>query len=411
MPSTTQPQPWPVILQSKTQPILNNASIVPLYWGSSVAFNYDGFYAGFLNSSFGKILTQYNITGASTQAGITNLQGEIAGTVNASAVVSYVRALLRNGQLNSTGGNLYIPVHFASGVTVNSDEGGQAQGTHSCVDWCAYHSFIGPAPNVYFGILPDMTFAKCSSYCKSQISSNLIGMNNFGKNTQMASRILANTITDPYVNYYIGPFGYVDNFGREIGDKCSKESASATQFADGNYYYVTKLYDNSTSQCAGSPPLQSANYSFASGSKNKITIIPGNTTPANTSTNTSINFCRLPWNATKAYNPNVIVSYLGFNYMSLQNVPENTDITNNFWKNSSVTCVISSCASEWNSTTSYSFNNSASYNGGLFEPTDAYTSANWQALTIMPPGVAPAPGIVRWSFLGLCNNSTSILVI
>ncbi|KAJ3021184.1 UNVERIFIED_CONTAM: hypothetical protein HDU68_009768 [Siphonaria sp. JEL0065] len=162
-------------LSYKGGPLLANIVVKPLYWSSSVKFNYDAFYTQSVTgtssapSPFLAIITEYSVPaytlgGGSSSAGIVNTAGVSSGTVTVTSVEAYIKSLVSAGTLDPSGGSLYVPVHFAPSVTIKEDTG-LGLG-NSCSSWCAYHYSVNTSKGwVYYAIMPDVSAGGCANGC------------------------------------------------------------------------------------------------------------------------------------------------------------------------------------------------------------------------------------------------------
>ncbi|KAJ3024937.1 UNVERIFIED_CONTAM: hypothetical protein HDU68_007635 [Siphonaria sp. JEL0065] len=231
-------------------PLLSNLVVKPIYWSTNVLYNYDAFYSasatGTLSSPspFMALLTEYsqgtyNVGGGSSSVGIVNVAGASSGTVMVSAVESYITSLSSSGALDPSGGSLYVPVHFASGVTVNDDTGPKLG--NSCTTWCAFHYSVNtPKGWIYYGILPEMSFGNCARGCG--FATNTI----FANNCLVASHELAEAVTDADQ----GQNGWNNFQSGEIGDICNAQPSTFCG-ADGYQYAVQKEWSNAKNACVG----------------------------------------------------------------------------------------------------------------------------------------------------------------
>ncbi|KAJ3023699.1 UNVERIFIED_CONTAM: hypothetical protein HDU68_008502 [Siphonaria sp. JEL0065] len=265
-------------------PLLANIVVKPLYWSNSVKFNYDAFYVASVTgtasspSDFFALVTEYStgsytLGGGSSSAGITNASGASSGTVNVSAVESYIKSLVSNGSIDPSGGSLYVPVHFAAGVTINEDTG-LGLGA-SCSSWCAYHYSVNTSRGwVYYGIHPEMSSGGCASGCGAGSA--------FANNCDVASHELAEATTDadqPQTGWI--------NANGEIGDLCNGQ-ASTFCGADGYQYTVQKQWSNRKGGCAAPPSNgQSCRNGVATGGK-PVSTTTTTTKKSTTTTTTTI---------------------------------------------------------------------------------------------------------------------------
>ncbi|KAJ3009581.1 UNVERIFIED_CONTAM: hypothetical protein HDU68_002597 [Siphonaria sp. JEL0065] len=258
-------------------PLLSNIVVKPLYWSNNVLFNYDAFYSASVTgtnsspSNFMSILTEYSIgsytLGAgSSSAGITNTAGATSGTVTVSAVENYIISLVNSGALDPSGGSLYVPVHFASGITIQEDK--NLQLGNSCIQWCAFHYSVNTSRGwVYYGIHPEMSSGNCAKGCGTGTP--------FANNCAVASHELAEAATDADQKQT----GWLNNPNGEIGDICNGQQGTFCG-ADGYQYSIQKQWSNKKNACvAPSTSGQSCPNGVATGGK------PG---PVTTTTTTTI---------------------------------------------------------------------------------------------------------------------------
>ncbi|KAJ3024942.1 UNVERIFIED_CONTAM: hypothetical protein HDU68_007640 [Siphonaria sp. JEL0065] len=281
-------------------PLLSNVVVKPLYWSSAVKYNYDAFYSASVvgtasaPAQFMALTTEYSVSGKTLGAGsfltgITNTGGASSGTVKVSTVTAYITSLVNSGTLDPSGGSLYVPVHFAPGVTISEDSG-LGLG-NSCTSWCAYHYSVNTSKGwVYYGIHPEMSSGGCASGCGSASA--------FQNNCAVASHELAEAVTDPDQPQT----GWINNPGGEIGDLCNGQSATFCG-ADGYQYTVQKQWSNKKNSCAApSTSGQSCANGVATGGKPsgstttttttvKVTVATTTTTTTKKATTTAATSC------------------------------------------------------------------------------------------------------------------------
>ncbi|KAJ3015144.1 UNVERIFIED_CONTAM: hypothetical protein HDU68_012864 [Siphonaria sp. JEL0065] len=263
-------------------PLLSNVVVKPLYWSSAVKYNYDAFYSASVTgtssnpANFMALVTEYSTSryplgGGSSSTGINNTGGASSGTVKVSTVTAYITSLVNSGTLDPSGGSLYVPVHFAPGVTIQEDSG-LGLG-NSCTSWCAYHYSVNTSRGwVYYGIHPEMSSGGCAGGCGSGSA--------FANNCAVASHELAEAVTDADQPQT----GWINNPGGEIGDLCNGQSATFCG-ADGYQYTVQKQWSNLKNSCAAPPTSgQSCANGVATGGKPSGSTTTTTTTKISTAT-------------------------------------------------------------------------------------------------------------------------------
>ncbi|KAI9344035.1 hypothetical protein BDR26DRAFT_963447 [Obelidium mucronatum] len=281
-------------------PLLANVVVKPLYWSNAVKFSYDAFYSASVSGTssspapFMAILKEYStngytLGGGSSSAGIVNTAGASSGTVSVSSVQNYITSLVNSGALDPSGGSLYVPVHFAPGVTINEDTG-LGLGA-SCSSWCAYHYSVNTSKGwVYYGIHPEMSSGGCASGCGSASA--------FANNCDVASHELAEAITDADQPQR----GWINNPNGEIGDICNGQASSFCG-ADGYQYTVQKQWSNRNNACVGPANAgQACPKGVATGGKGPVTTTTTTTTTSKATTTTTTTTSKATTAATKTTN-------------------------------------------------------------------------------------------------------------
>jgi hypothetical protein len=247
-------------LQYYGGPVIANAKVYVVYWGSKVTQDTQskigGFFHSILQSSYFDWLSEYNTSvkavdgrqGTNQSIGRGNYAGQI--TIQPSAELSDLTTItddqiqaelqkqIDKGVLPKPDENTLYMTYFPPGVTIT------AFGAASCQDFCAYHGFKG-APDTahfYYGVMPDIGGA-CSWGCGFAATS-------FDSLSAISSHELMEAVTDPFPTPGDKP-GYPQAWnstdGQEIGDLCAGGNNSVSS-PNGNYT-VQSEWDNSINAC------------------------------------------------------------------------------------------------------------------------------------------------------------------
>lgn len=235
-------------------PVIAQVKIVGVFWSdrvdSQVRSQMADFYSTLVTSPMLDFLSEYNTPNQSINEG--SYGGDYVITPNNSStslqdsdVQAEIQAQIDAGNLPPADANTLFMVHFPPGVKIT-----MADGSASCVDFCAYHSDFHDANNqaVYYGVLPDFTGGACSQGCGSG--------SNFDNFTSTASHETIEAITDAQIGDVTGtqlaaPAAWYDpNANMEIGDICQgKSSGAILSSATQTSYVVQGEWSNSRNGC------------------------------------------------------------------------------------------------------------------------------------------------------------------
>jgi hypothetical protein len=235
-------------------PVISSITVNPVFWNSNVnssanpTFQSDitAFYSAIVTGAEMTFLAQYSTSSPKQTIGNGTLgtvvvSNQMGTSLMDSDVQSFLTGLFNSGALPKPNNNDYYPVHFPSGVTINSG------GSKSCVQFCAYHgTYQYNGQDVYYGVVPDLNQPGCNGGCGGSTVLN--------NTTVVSSHELAETVTDPAVGVASFPFSifgvlgwYNFSYG-EIGDICSGQQTTAV-LGDGKSYTVQKLWSNKSNAC------------------------------------------------------------------------------------------------------------------------------------------------------------------
>ena len=239
-------------------PVISNAQIIVVFWGTGVnATTQSGignFYQSILTSNYYSLLGEYDTTftggsgqiiGPGAYAGAYTINPSVCGTGNTCTIDDTQIQTEISAQINAS--NLPVPaydnagnvntvymVYFPGNVTIS------LQGSKSCQVFCAYHSsYTFNDKTLAYGILPDLGGA-CAGGCGSS-------QNVFDNLTSVSSHELAEAATDPNVGQNV--LSWYDNTNGEIGDICNAQQATLA-----SSYTVQKLWSNAFSACISAVP-------------------------------------------------------------------------------------------------------------------------------------------------------------
>jgi hypothetical protein len=209
-------------------PVIANAKVYAVYWGSNVQFqdHINQFYPAILNSPYMDWLKEYNTP--TQQIGRGSFGGAVIDTsapsgtsVTDDQIQSEIEKLIDAGKLPPNDGNNLYMVYFPPGVAITGPQGAGS----SCVEFCAYHgTFQKGGQNGYYGVMPDLGGA-CASGCGNGSAQDNI--------TEVSSHEMIEAITDGAVGLATTagpPLAWYDNNNGEIGDICVGNGAQVAGF-------------------------------------------------------------------------------------------------------------------------------------------------------------------------------------
>jgi hypothetical protein len=250
-------------------PVLSNAQVVMVNWGSGVPALVQSsmpmFYTDVMRSDYFGILEEYstNILASDGLAG-SNQQIRFGSFLESDTIApahcgsAGVTCTLTEAQLQTelsdqiTAGHLPAPaldanghpntvymVHFDPKVTITLTGSGSA----SCAIYCAAESkFTYGALTLPVGIIPDQTSASaCYPGCGGATSLQAETL------TSMEELVNAVTNADPDFSTIGRPLAWLDPINGLVGDLCRGSSVQVT--ANGNPYTVWKIWSKKSQQC------------------------------------------------------------------------------------------------------------------------------------------------------------------
>lgn len=259
--------------------VLSNIDVVQVLYGAgsyppevstTAPPSMASFYQGVLHSTYVDWLTEYDTTrqppptsnqtigrGAfRTQVMITPSQANDGAVIDDLQIQGELIAQLAAGHLppptqDAAGNNnTYYAIFFPHGKTITLG------GAPSCQFFCAYHGTIADAAGlgeITYGVHPDLQpGSDCASGCGAAPTL-------FGNYTQVASRMLVATMTDPEIGLSAGfasPRGWADLIFNEIGDICNQQYGQVVG-GDGVTYDVQTQFSNSLGDCIVTNPATS----------------------------------------------------------------------------------------------------------------------------------------------------------
>jgi len=255
------------IFQYYGGPVISNAEIVVVLWGSNVdptiASGMGGFYQTVLASQLMDLLSEYSTVGLSSGTSQAIGHGTVKGTYSITPTKANSGTSLADSMIQGelvyqiVQGNLPAPtfdaqnhlntiymIYFPPGVVITGTNG------TSCVDFCGYHSVTVNANlymnrSLYYGIFPDFgPNTGCYAGCGGAPSE-------FDKMTSVSTHELAETVTDAFGAYvqYKPPGGWYSSTYKEIGDICNGEGSIGP-----SGYWVQLIWSNLQGECTQAPP-------------------------------------------------------------------------------------------------------------------------------------------------------------
>ena len=243
--------------------VLSNVKIIMVLYGSGTyqsfiandaAPSMASFYQQVVNSSYLDWLCEYGTPtqtiGRGTYGGkvaITPSSANNRNPIDDSNIQAELQRQIQLGGLPAPDANTLYMVHFPQGKTITMG------GTGSCVagGFCAYHGTIAGSPEIFYGVMPDMS---AGSGCATGCGQGATALDN---QSSVCSHELIEAITDPEVGLattYSAPLSWYDPAYGEIGDICN---AMQVQFVgtDGHIYTVQAGFSNMANDCIASRPV------------------------------------------------------------------------------------------------------------------------------------------------------------
>ena len=226
--------------------VLQNAQVVPIYWGAAWASGtnatlpgqIDAFFDFILTSSLIDLLGEYSLPGKPIQHGSrltsVHVPGSEPGTVTPNGrlitdaqIQTQIQNWINNLTLPATTPNTLYFLYLPPNVAVNGPAGAGA----SCSQFCGYHDSFGA--NIFYAVIP---FANCNGCVFPGAFLDTL--------TEVSSHELCEAITDPTLATWFDP-----NTGNEIGDICNRQTVRM-----GNFLVQTE-WSNEQTACAFAPLL------------------------------------------------------------------------------------------------------------------------------------------------------------
>lgn len=233
----------PIQLKYYGGPVISNVKVVTIWWGGASRVAYSSklpqFYSGVTNSSWFKVLFQYNTSTQTIGIGswVTSFDDRFApkGALTDAQVQDRLVTLIKNGSVPSGSNDYYYAIHFAPGIAIDE----------SCVKFCAYHNTINlNGSSIYYGVMPDLGTGGCIDGCGSNPSR-------FNNLCSVASHELAEAVTDPAVGLattYAPPLSWYDSKYGENADMCNGQQGK-TLGSNGKYYTVQATFSKKANKC------------------------------------------------------------------------------------------------------------------------------------------------------------------
>jgi pre-peptidase len=238
-------------------PVIQNVRVTQIDWNSSVPnqTDYANFYTAVTQSEYFDWLNEYNTTSPAQSIGRGSYWGKYVDSQTSTSVTdAQIQTAINNainaGVVPAADNNQIYMVHFPSGVSITSSDGGQ-----SCVSggFCAYHgTFQRGSQYVYYGVIPDMS-GGCSTGCGTSTKLN--------NTTSVASHELIEAVTDAAVGLattYGPPLAWYDQTNGEIGDICN-----GVQGTIASGWTVQKEWSNQQNACIVSKATTTNDFSIS----------------------------------------------------------------------------------------------------------------------------------------------------
>jgi ATP-dependent protease HslVU (ClpYQ) peptidase subunit len=215
--------------------LLPNVEVQGLYYGNSWLYGQsqqlqylDGFLSQIVNSSYMDMLTNagYGVGRGTFAAG--NIYSAVGNTVYDSAIRAAIQNEITNGSLALPDANRLYVVYVGQNMEVVGDDNG---GGNSVQNFAGYHgAFSGTDANgasvtIHYAVVttPGGTINNGYTAGETYLSTN-------DEMTQVASHEIAESVTDPNVNYSrLGWYDYADN--GEIGDLANGQTVYLNGYA------------------------------------------------------------------------------------------------------------------------------------------------------------------------------------
>ncbi|ORY36445.1 hypothetical protein BCR33DRAFT_742715 [Rhizoclosmatium globosum] len=243
-------------------PIIRNVTVQPIFYGNiNFAPQITAFYQGVTQSSWMDLLAQYGTWGGTSLSPLS-----VSATIDFSKgyitdqdIQDYLKRLVRSGAILPTV-NMYFPIHFPSGIRIQSGRDGNNNPQYSCTNFCGYHGAIDvsdPSANLgldfkvntqtqflYYGVMPDITDSTCACH-------NTPNRGYLADALSVAAHELAEAATDGVPSLqYLGWYDFnITPGGEEIADICAWKFDKTLSRFDGKSYDVQQLWSNNDAGC------------------------------------------------------------------------------------------------------------------------------------------------------------------
>jgi hypothetical protein len=199
-------------------PVIANAKIYVVYWGSQVRFQdqINAFYPAITDSAYFDWLSEYDTPTQSIGRGsfggaVVDTRAPTGPNIGDAQIQAEIGKLIDAGTLPPNDANNLYMVYFPPGVKITGPQGAGS----SCVQFCAYHgTFTKNGTFGFYGVMPDLGGA-CSTGCGDGAPQDNI--------TEVSSHEMIEAITDAGVGEATSagpPLGWYDDRDGEIGDIC-----------------------------------------------------------------------------------------------------------------------------------------------------------------------------------------------
>jgi len=176
-----------------------------------------------------------NVVSSSNVMSLSNVTSP--SNITDSDIRSRLSTLLLNKKVASADNNtLYVVLVPKSVKSVQDDTG-----NYSCTNWCGYHStYTYNNQSVYYGVLPDLSDARCSDCGYDSTVDNASNM------VYVFSHLLADMVVNPAAGLAKGtnyPFGVYDKTNGDIAEFCYDKVSTFKN------YTMQAFYSNKTKTC------------------------------------------------------------------------------------------------------------------------------------------------------------------